>query len=299
MRPYVVRQGDYLGLLAYKFGFDADTVWNDPANQDLQQSRSDPNLLLPTDMLQIPDPPDQADGFSLKVGQTNSFVSDVPTVEIHLVFADSERASQAFTIPELPDLTGKSTGGDGTATFDVPISMQTFSVVFSSDGATYPIKVGHLDPVDEFTGVVQRLQNLGFLSPDGDMEDFDVDAVVAALGALQASQTGDDSGQDYADERVESPDSDDGSGDGDALCDPPFDADGEGDVTKYDDEDSDGGDADGGDDDDGDNDGDDDDEGGGDDDAQDGDDAPDAPALDDDGNPNDQAKKLLVDAHGS
>ena len=53
MQPYVIRQGDYLALLAYKFDFDADTVWGDPANSDLRKLRPNPNLLWPTDVLYI------------------------------------------------------------------------------------------------------------------------------------------------------------------------------------------------------------------------------------------------------
>jgi hypothetical protein len=37
LQPYVIKQGDHLALLAYKFGFDADTVWNDPKNAQLRQ----------------------------------------------------------------------------------------------------------------------------------------------------------------------------------------------------------------------------------------------------------------------
>jgi hypothetical protein len=37
MVPYVVRPGDYLLKLAHRHGFDVDTVWNDPGNDDLRQ----------------------------------------------------------------------------------------------------------------------------------------------------------------------------------------------------------------------------------------------------------------------
>jgi hypothetical protein len=57
VQPYVIRQGDYLALLAYKFGFDADAVWNDPKNADLRKIRSDPNMLWPTDVPAPSQPP--------------------------------------------------------------------------------------------------------------------------------------------------------------------------------------------------------------------------------------------------
>ena len=35
MKPYVVKQGDYLNKLAHRLCFDAEKVWNDPANAEL------------------------------------------------------------------------------------------------------------------------------------------------------------------------------------------------------------------------------------------------------------------------
>ncbi len=55
MEPYVIRQGDTLATLAYRFGFDADVVWNDPKNDDLRKLQSAPNILKPTDILYIPE----------------------------------------------------------------------------------------------------------------------------------------------------------------------------------------------------------------------------------------------------
>ena len=54
MKPYVVKQGDYLLKLAHGLGFDADTVWNADENADLKAKR-DPNILCPGDLLYVPD----------------------------------------------------------------------------------------------------------------------------------------------------------------------------------------------------------------------------------------------------
>ncbi len=47
MRPYVVRQGDYLVKLAFVHGFDAEEVWNDPKNEEIRGRRADHNILAP------------------------------------------------------------------------------------------------------------------------------------------------------------------------------------------------------------------------------------------------------------
>jgi hypothetical protein len=191
MQPYVIKQGDYLAKLACQFGFDADTVWSDPKNADLRKLRSDPNLLWPTDILYIPDQVNKQPVLkSLTTGTTNTFVSDTPTVTVNLKFADAELASQPYTIPELPQLTGLTTRADGTATIAMPITQRVVTVVFTSDGTAFTCNVGHVDPINTLSGVIQRLQNLGFLDPNADLETFDLDSVRGALREFLATQPG-------------------------------------------------------------------------------------------------------------
>ncbi len=212
MQPYVIRQGDYITKLAYKFGFDADKVWNDPQNAQLRQDgklSQDPNILNPTDMLYIPDQNTPPVTHSLTTGTTNSFVSDVPTVNVNLKFVEAQFASQAFTVVELPALVDLTTGADGTVTFAVPTTQETFTVVFTSDGTTFTCCLGYVDPIGTVSGVAQRLQNLGYLDPNVDFGVEDVDAIREALQEFRASQSAADSPSPPAsgDESDQDPDS--------------------------------------------------------------------------------------------
>jgi hypothetical protein len=192
VRPYVIRQGDHLAKLAYKFGFDADTVWNDPANADLRKVRSDPNMLWPTDVVYIPDPVAPL-MTALTPGSTNNFVSTSPTVDVSLKFTDPERQSQPYTITELPQLTNLTTGPDGTTTFQVPVSESSVTLVFTSDGAAFVCNIGQLDPINTLSGIVQRLQNLGLLDPAGLYDSSNLDAIRSGLRALREGQSPPDS----------------------------------------------------------------------------------------------------------
>jgi|HubBroStandDraft_2_1064218.scaffolds.fasta_scaffold91262_2 hypothetical protein len=193
MQPYVIRKGDHLASLAYQFGFDADTVWNDDSNSDLRQNRPDPNILNPGEVLYIPDPPiGPPPATSLTPGSTNSFVADAPTLTVTHVFSDPSLASQAFTVQELPDLTGQTSGGDGTVTLTVPPSLTTATIVFTDSGATFVCQIGFLDPINQLTGVFQRLQNLGYIDPDATFDTTDIDAIRSALRDFKASQSSPD-----------------------------------------------------------------------------------------------------------
>jgi hypothetical protein len=191
LQPYVIKQGDHLALLAYKFGFDADTVWSDPTNAQLRQAghlSQDPNILNPTDMLYIPDqnvPPVMK---SLAPGSTNTFVSDAPSVTVTVKFSDATLASQACKVQELPDLTGLTTDASGQISFSVPVTLSTATIVFTGSGSTVECQIGGIDPVSSATGVFQRLRNLGYLESNLDFDPNDLDATRAALKALKASQ---------------------------------------------------------------------------------------------------------------
>jgi hypothetical protein len=192
VRPYVIRQGDHLAAIAYKFGFDADTVWNDPSNADLRKLRPDPNILWPTDVLYIPDPP--AGGpptTALTPGSTNVFVSTPATVTLTVAFMGddpSTYASKAYTVQELDQLTGLATDGNGVATFPIPVNLKTATVSFSDSGDSYVLSIGAMDPIDTLSGIFSRLQNLGYIDDSAALDSSDLSGLRAGLRAFKASQ---------------------------------------------------------------------------------------------------------------
>jgi N-acetylmuramoyl-L-alanine amidase len=188
MQPYVIKQGDYLAALAYRFGFDADTVWNDDKNADLRKLRPDPNILWPTDVLYIPDQIDKDPvTHDLDTGATNDFVSHAPPVNMTILFSDEALAAEDYTIAELPDLTGLATVG-GKASFAIPLTLTAFTIVFTDSRTTFVFDVGHMDPINTVAGVAKRLQNLGYLGPLPDEDQIDVNAVRAGVRFFMASQ---------------------------------------------------------------------------------------------------------------
>lgn len=175
MRPYVVRQGDYLMLLAVRMGFDADTVWNDAKNSDLRAARPNHNILAPGDILYVPEHPPP--GLALRPNTTNRYSAQVPTARIVFNLAPpagdtgggsgaSPFANEAYIVEGLGDPRQGSADGNGQVALDVPIDIAEVHLRFDRLGLSVPVRVGHLDPISVPSGVRQRLSHLGHCAED-------------------------------------------------------------------------------------------------------------------------------------
>jgi hypothetical protein len=194
MRPYVIRQGDYLTKLAHQRGFDADTVWNDPKNQSIRERRTEPNLLHPGDVLWIPES-EQHRRLSIKAGSTNRYAAVVPKVpvELRLEIGREPIVDEPYEILGLgPDPVRGKTDEHGTLAARVPVHVREIEVRLLERNRTLRLRVGDLDPVDTVSGLKKRLAHLGFYQPTSVGVENEVaadgDALVGALRAFQASQ---------------------------------------------------------------------------------------------------------------
>lgn len=170
MRAYVIRQGDFLKRLAHRMGFDANLVWSDASNAELREKRPNPEMLHPGDVLRVPDAPSR--GLRIAPGQTKSYRGGVPTVEIRLALVDHEGGPLANAAYTLEGVTGEptsgATDGDGVATLTLPVHLETCRLVFADHAVR--VHVGHMDPVDEPSGVLKRLVHLGYVRGVGDLD---------------------------------------------------------------------------------------------------------------------------------
>ena len=199
LRPYVIRQGDYVAKLAHRHGFDAAEVWQLPKNETLRRKRGSPDILYPGDILYIPER-DQP-GQSVRAGGEQRYRARVPSTTVSLQLLDDgqpiadqecEVVGVAAAVAGQPVVV--KTDGDGRIELDVPVIVDEFEVYVPSLHTTYAVRVGHMDPTAEMLGVVKRLRNLGYLDDDdddgdepdeeGDFPDEDED-VAAAIAAFQ------------------------------------------------------------------------------------------------------------------
>ena len=188
--PYVVRKGEHLLKIALRLGFDAETVWQDPKNADLRAKRPSMHVLCVGDVLYVPDGTDP-EWLPINVGAKNPFKAKVPAVRVAVKFVVQGKplASEACTIRELPKLGELTTTSDGTLEFEAPMGLEVATVEFVDVQLVQPLRIGHLDPVSELTGVYQRLNNLGCVLDDPDASTtLDEQSLRDPLSTFQSSQ---------------------------------------------------------------------------------------------------------------
>lgn len=156
MRPYFVRQGDYLDSIADSYGFDAQAVWEDKKNEKLRKKRKNPNVLYPGDVLFIPDEDPQE--CSLAVGAENSYVAEETMVKVKFIGPPD----QEYRIEGLDPPKEDTSGGDGMVELEVPTSIHFLWVHYPALQLIFPLQIGHMDPVHKPSGMQGRLDNLGY-----------------------------------------------------------------------------------------------------------------------------------------
>jgi hypothetical protein len=158
-----IRQGEGLSSLAAAYGLLPETIWNDPANAELKRLRGDGNVLLPGDIVTIPDT--IAKSLPAVAGVRHRFrARNVPArLQLRLTVNGEPRANQHYMLKIDGQARYGKTDADGWIDIAVPPAAKEGRLVIGSDRRGLLLRFGHLDPVTEPAGVQARLINLGFL----------------------------------------------------------------------------------------------------------------------------------------
>jgi hypothetical protein len=168
---YIVKQGDYLVKIARSFGFiDYRIIWDDPQNAELKKKRGTPNILFPGDRLFVPDKSAKQEPGSTE--QKHRFQLKSQNLMLRIVVKNHEDQPIANTPCELKvESTAKQLVTDGGGEVEEKLSPQDNDGQLSIVELKIPLKIGHLDPVEEVSGQQARLNNLGYHAGDIDKPD--------------------------------------------------------------------------------------------------------------------------------
>jgi N-acetylmuramoyl-L-alanine amidase len=170
---YTVKQGDCLASIAAQFGFKSyHSIYDHPQNADFQKKRRNPNLICPGDILYIPEL--ELKQHSCPTDALHSFRLSRPLVKLRIRLLDRERQPYKYKKYKIElESSSKTWSGQTTSKglvealipADATAGKLQLWLTDEPDGQAsmeMPMKIGHLDPADEITGVQARLNHLGF-----------------------------------------------------------------------------------------------------------------------------------------
>jgi N-acetylmuramoyl-L-alanine amidase len=187
---YTVQQGDHLSKIAKDNGFtDYTVIWNHPENADLKKQRQNPNVLLPGDQIFVPGMEEKQE--SGATDKRHTFTVDKKILKLRLVLEDiyEKPIAGAQCALLVGDQTFQvTTDSQGKLEQEIPLDSTEAFLAIRGDQTPFAneviaIKIGHLDPIDELSGQIARLNNLGYFP--GDLDGSDADAFQSAVEEFQ------------------------------------------------------------------------------------------------------------------
>jgi hypothetical protein len=168
---HTVVQGEHLSGIAKKYGFSSyKTIWDHGQNAELKKERQNPNVIFPGDRLFIPDRGEQEVSKSTEV--RHRFKLKTEKLKLRLVLEDMYEKPIASANVELRlenEELKLTTNRQGRIEQEIkPTEERAFLTIKDQqtpiNEILIPIKIGHLDPVDEVSGQEARLNNLGYFA---------------------------------------------------------------------------------------------------------------------------------------
>lgn len=160
-----VQQGECLTSIAEQYGFYWQTLWNAPENARLRDLGRHPNVLHPGDEVVIPDK--RMTSYMRPTGARHTWkVKGIPAkLRLRLLWDDEPRQNEPFVLTlDGGTVIRGNTDGDGRIDVTIPPDAMraTLRVGTGERVEEFSLNLGHLDPIEQESGVRARLENLGF-----------------------------------------------------------------------------------------------------------------------------------------
>jgi hypothetical protein len=148
--------------LAVELGFFWKDIWEHGENAALKEKRKDPNVLFGQDEIFIPekvkktvDKGSEAEHVFKRKGEPSKF-------KMALLALDKPRANEDYVLKIGSKLIKGKTDGDGKLEHFIPGDAKNAQLILREGKEIMNLTLGGLDPLDLATGVIQRLNNLGY-----------------------------------------------------------------------------------------------------------------------------------------
>ncbi|MEZ5426528.1 MAG: peptidoglycan-binding domain-containing protein [Pyrinomonadaceae bacterium] len=157
-----IKQGESVISLSEEYGLFADTIWNHPENAKLKEKRKNMNILMPGDILFIPDK--RPKEVSRPTNNVHKFKrKGLPALfRLQLFDIEEPRANQDYILEVDGQEYEGRTDSRGVLEQTLPAGSKKGLLTIGPDEFRLKIDFGYLDPINEIAGVKKRLTNMGY-----------------------------------------------------------------------------------------------------------------------------------------
>jgi hypothetical protein len=164
-----------MASLAKEYGFIYQQLWEHAKNADLKELRGNPNILLAGDVVHIPDLTTKTENGATEQRHRYRRKGIPSKLRLQLMEGGEPRSGLDFEITfDDGSVVAGITDAEGYVAVSVQPERKWGSVVVQGGWGpeVYKVVLGDLDPIDELTGVQQRLKNLGRkCEPTGELDE--------------------------------------------------------------------------------------------------------------------------------
>lgn len=188
---HIIKQGECVSKLAEHYGFIPNTIWHYPKNAELRKKRHDDLYILnPEDEVVIPAKRIKNISITENCKTTLRRIGVPERLRIRFLrYDESPRAGTQYLLSVksrngamIPTINGKTDQG-GFVDQCLPPSASHVQIILQQEQhlECCEFNIGYVDPIDTFSGIHSRLNNLGF------NYDEDCDESNAIIKSFQAS----------------------------------------------------------------------------------------------------------------
>lgn len=184
MPKHTIGQGESIPSLAAESGFFSDTIWNHPENAKLKDLRKDMNVLLAGDEVFIPEKELKEESGATEQKHRFKRKGEPHKLKLILMAMGKPRVNEEYVLDIDGRLIKGKTDASGKIEQTIPGKARSGTLILRGGKEKHALNIGNLDPLDEVSGVQQRLNNLGFScgTEDGKLNE----ALSQALAKFQA-----------------------------------------------------------------------------------------------------------------
>jgi hypothetical protein len=148
--------------LALDLGFFWKDIWEHGENAALKEKRKDPNVLFESDDIFIPEKVKKTVDKGSEAEHVFKRKGEPSKLKMKFLALDKPRANEDYILKFGSKLIQGKTDGDGKLEHFIPGNAKAAQVIFKEGKEIHSLKLGGLDPLELGSGVIQRLNNLGY-----------------------------------------------------------------------------------------------------------------------------------------